>query len=122
MPSGSDLQDSVDRTREAFRRTSVDEQDVVLPPRIAPHADALPEDRGGDAVSELHPFFQGLLGALPEPGTDWPNAKRERWLETARNIFGLIYDEPPDLARPDWPAQPDQDREQAPPSFDQQSA
>jgi hypothetical protein len=39
----------------------------------------------------LHPFFRGLLETLPEPGADWPLAQREKWLETARNIFALIY-------------------------------
>ena len=39
----------------------------------------------------LHPFFQGLLDSLPAPGAEWPPAKREQWLETARNIFALLY-------------------------------
>lgn len=39
----------------------------------------------------LHPFVQGLLKTLPEPETDWPIAKRIKWLQAASNIFDLIY-------------------------------
>jgi len=42
----------------------------------------------------LHPFFRGLLETLPEPGSEWSRREREQWLETARNIFALIYQEP----------------------------
>ena len=95
MPSGSDLQDSVEKAREAFRRVSVDGDDH--PFRQAPvRVDEPAPDTRGDDVGQLHPFFQGLFEALPEPGTDWPIAKREQWLETARNIFGLMYVDPAD--------------------------
>jgi hypothetical protein len=39
----------------------------------------------------LHPFIQGLLDKLPEPETDWNIASRAKWLQTAANIFDLIY-------------------------------
>jgi hypothetical protein len=45
------------------------------------------------AARGLHPFLQGLLEIVPEPGLPWPLAKREQWLEAARNIFALIYDD-----------------------------
>src|SRR5512141_1228650 len=93
MPSGSDLQGSVDRTREAFRRASVDDaEERRLRPAVARDEAPLPETRGDD-VGTLHPFLQGLLDALPAPGTDWPAAKREQWLETARSIFALMYED-----------------------------
>lgn len=38
-----------------------------------------------------HPFIEGLLQALPEPEKDWPAAGRVKWLQTAANIFDLIY-------------------------------
>ena len=96
MPSGSDLQDSVDKTREAFRRVAVDGADE-RPARAAPVRDEPPPaDMRGHEMGQLHPFFQGLLEALPEPGADWPLAKREQWLETARNIFALMYVDAPD--------------------------
>jgi len=39
----------------------------------------------------LHPFIQGLLLKLPEPETEWELAQRVKWLQTAANIFDLIY-------------------------------
>jgi len=51
-------------------------------------------------LSDLHPFFRGLLEALPEPDTDWPLANREQWLETARNIFALLYHDPSGVREP----------------------
>src|SRR3972149_3102577 len=92
MPSDSDLQDSVERTRQAFRATS-EGRDVLRP-------------REGDGTADrrlpstLHPFFRGLLETLPDPGADWPRAQREQWLETARNIFALIYKDPGEERKP----------------------
>ena len=93
MPSDSGLQDSVDKSREALRRSIADEAGPAqhwaaeARPRSALHE--------RPAVSDLHPFFCGLLETLPEPGTDWPPANREQWLETARNIFALLYQDLP---------------------------
>jgi hypothetical protein len=39
----------------------------------------------------LHPFIQGLLQTLPEQGTKWKAIDRAKWLQTAANIFDLIY-------------------------------
>jgi len=39
----------------------------------------------------LHPFIQGLLLKLPEPETEWELSQRVKWLQTAANIFDLIY-------------------------------
>jgi hypothetical protein len=41
----------------------------------------------------LHPFIQGLLKTLPDPEgePEWPLALRVKWLQTAANIFDLIY-------------------------------
>jgi hypothetical protein len=52
-----------------------------------------PENGGGQEPpsSELHPFIQGLIHTLPEPEDDWPVAGRVKWLQTAANIFDLIY-------------------------------
>lgn len=43
---------------------------------------------GGD---ELHPFIQGLLRELPPAKTEWPIEKRAKWLQTAANMFDMIY-------------------------------
>ena len=110
MPSGSDLQGSVEKTREAFRRISADDVEERWPqPAAARDVPAAPPSgfgAGGDDVGQLHPFFQGLLEALPEPGADWPIAKREQWLETARNIFGLMYADPADATNAPSRSQP----------------
>ncbi len=39
----------------------------------------------------LHPFIQGLLDTLPEPQSEWAASDRAKWLQTAANIFDLIY-------------------------------
>jgi hypothetical protein len=84
MPGDSGLQDSVEKGREAFRRSMPDVPEIAPPARR-------PESRG---PSDLHPFFRGLLETLPEIGADWSIADRDQWLETARNIFALLYQEP----------------------------
>jgi hypothetical protein len=54
--------------------------------------------KGGGEPPDLHPFIQGLLKTLPNPETetgekkDWPLAQRVKWLQTAANIFDLIYE------------------------------
>ncbi|MDE2166187.1 MAG: hypothetical protein KGJ66_07605 [Alphaproteobacteria bacterium] len=42
-------------------------------------------------VSNFPPFIQGLLGSLPEPGTNWTVEGRAKWLQTAANCFDLMY-------------------------------
>lgn len=99
MPSDSGFQDSVDKSREALRRSIADGHDVAAPhwaaegrPESGPHERPLP--------AYLHPFFRGLLETLPEPGEDWPPTNREQWLETARNIFALLYHDPGEVREP----------------------
>jgi hypothetical protein len=49
--------------------------------------------RGGTYTSEkdLHPFIQGLLQSLPEPGTVWAIEGRAAWLKAAAHNFTLMY-------------------------------
>lgn len=42
-------------------------------------------------AANYHPFIEGLLKTLPDPETEWSIAGRVKWLQTASNIFGLIY-------------------------------
>jgi hypothetical protein len=92
------LQESVDKAREAFRAAR--EGRELLAPREPAGPAERPAPREADGIGEwrvpqaIHPFFRGLLDTLPEPGADWPRAQREQWLETARNIFALIYKDP----------------------------
>lgn len=46
---------------------------------------------GGGDTPDMHPFIRGLLDKLPPPNSDWPEASRAKWLQTAANIFDLIY-------------------------------
>jgi hypothetical protein len=46
---------------------------------------------GGGGGEEYHPFIQGLLKKLPTPDSDWPMDGRIKWLQTAANIFDLMY-------------------------------
>lgn len=48
---------------------------------------------GATATGTYHPFIEGLLKTLPAPDTNWPSEEREKWLTTAKSIFGLIYKE-----------------------------
>lgn len=44
---------------------------------------------GGDDT--LHPFIAGLLKTLPPAETEWKAEGRRKWLQTAANVFALIY-------------------------------
>ncbi|HEY4167763.1 MAG TPA: hypothetical protein VGM96_13345 [Reyranella sp.] len=48
---------------------------------------------GGGGIEGFHPFIQGLLKTLPDPDSDqeWNVEDRVKWLQTAANIFDLIY-------------------------------
>ena len=107
-----------DKARQAFQRSAEQagllaqgkdrliipaglQEQVTQPPDTEPLTDEakrrveeeqLKRDGGdGGLPPGLHPFIQGLLESLPAPGSEWPSQGREQWLETARNIFGLIY-------------------------------
>lgn len=43
-----------------------------------------------------HGLIEGLIVELPEPGSDWPLANRDLWLNAAKAIFDLLYEDPPD--------------------------
>jgi hypothetical protein len=55
----------------------------------------IPAGKGGSGadadMAALHPFVIGLLRNLPEPESDWPVKDRAKWLQTAANIFDLMY-------------------------------
>lgn len=46
---------------------------------------------GGGGNGQYHPFIQGLLQTLPEPGTLWTVEGRAAWLQAAAQNFTLIY-------------------------------
>lgn len=48
----------------------------------------------GGGNDEMNPFIRGLLDKLPPPETEWLITGRAKWLQTAANIFDLIYSMP----------------------------
>ena len=63
------------------------------PPQPDPH-EKPPGDGDGGGFSGgggFHPFVQGLLQTMPEPGTLWAIEGRAAWLEAAANVFKLMY-------------------------------
>jgi hypothetical protein len=69
----------------AFEREDEDEQDDE-PERTVHREKPAPAP-----ALDLHPFIQGLLKTLPEPGTNWSIEGRSKWLQAAANIFDLMY-------------------------------
>jgi len=70
------------------------------PPETKPiQPEAKTEERTGQGGGgyDLHPFILGLLQSLPQGGktaslgVKWPEAKRKVWLQTAENIFTMMY-------------------------------
>ncbi|HEY3777912.1 MAG TPA: hypothetical protein VGL35_07625 [Rhizomicrobium sp.] len=45
----------------------------------------------GGGGGRFHPFIEGLLATLPEPGTLWTIEGRAAWLQAAAQNFMLIY-------------------------------
>lgn len=106
-------QKQVDKARQAFQRSAdqagffgMGRDRLIMPslPRTPETKPLVPkgdqpekpphQGSGGDSGdSQLHPFIRGLLQALPPPGEAWPSEKRKTWLQTAENIFALIYEQ-----------------------------
>lgn len=49
---------------------------------------------GGGGGGDVDPIIRGLVDRLPPPDSKWPLADRVRWLQTAANAFGLVYQPP----------------------------
>lgn len=76
-------QPALENREEPFRRVRMSEEDD----------DAVVMDNRARLVAQstLHPFVQGLIDALPEPGTNWTVEGRAKWLQAAANNFDLMY-------------------------------
>jgi hypothetical protein len=46
---------------------------------------------GGGDMGDHDPLILGLFRKLPAPDEDWPAKDRLKWLQTAANIFELVY-------------------------------
>lgn len=62
---------------------------IKEPPAREDDAKQLGGNGGGGTY---HPFIEGLLQALPQPASKWSVHEQAKWLQTAANIFGLIYE------------------------------
>ena len=67
----------------------------IIPAEHPREDDAVERGTASTAISAaskaLHPFIQGLLDALPEPGTNWALEGRAMWLQAAAFNFNLMY-------------------------------
>jgi hypothetical protein len=45
----------------------------------------------GSHSNGTDPLIDGLFSKLPTPESEWPLAARQKWLQTAANIFDLMY-------------------------------
>jgi len=103
------------KARQAFTKSATEAgffafgSNRLVSPAIKPVAAAKPavappdpkRGGGGDEppsipTSNQHPFIEGLLNKLPKAETPWSLADRKKWLQTASNIFDLMYTTSPD--------------------------
>lgn len=99
-----------DKARQAFMRSAkhagffeIAPDRLTLPPSLTSHdvsESAKTEDtqalsssgnRSKVVSDDMHAFIRGLLEKLPDPESDWPLSGRVKWLQTAANIFDLMY-------------------------------
>jgi hypothetical protein len=100
-----------DKARQAFQRSATQagffaygNNRLVMPSfKASPEAekpkgtDEADPERGESGAKpppekkKQHPFIEGLLDKLPEPNKEWPLEARKKWLQTAANIFDLMY-------------------------------
>lgn len=98
-----------DKARQVFARAAkqagfldLSPDRLVIPPirnaGLAPieevaRPDPLPSTTASP-VKQFHPFVEGLLQKLPVPEAEWPLNERRKWLQTAANVFDLMYTVP----------------------------
>ena len=58
--------------------------------KVSPQPEATVPSR---TQSEAHPLLDGLFREIPKPGDEWSLTAQARWLQTAANVFGLLYPE-----------------------------
>lgn len=76
----------MERVTERYERNGhverVAEPEIAVPAKVASQA-----QRNG----KPHPLIEGLFDKLPEAETEWSIQGRHKWLQTAGNIFDLLY-------------------------------
>ena len=76
----------IDEKTKNFRMPKYVTHDEITEPKSVVHEILIKPSN-----NDLHPLIQGLLMKLPEPHAEWSTQQRMAWLETAKNIFGLLY-------------------------------
>jgi hypothetical protein len=88
----NDLDRHLERDRmDVSRRESVPERVVerAIPVVERPVSDGFGTVNGRPQQS--HALIEGLFSKLPQPETEWSLQSRQKWLQTAANIFDLMY-------------------------------
>jgi hypothetical protein len=97
-----------DKARQVFIRSAkqagffeIDQSRLTYPPNTGAAPAAQPPEKdakqngggtgSGGGNDTLHPFIKGLLDKLPTPESEWSIQARAKWLQTASNIFDLMY-------------------------------
>lgn len=81
-----------DRERgEVSRRENVPERVVERTVSVAERPAANGFGSGAGQPLQSHPLIEGLFSKLPQPETEWSLQSRQKWLQTAANIFDLMY-------------------------------
>ena len=101
-----------DKARQVFQRSATQSgyfaygtSRLVAPTMKATTEEEKPKNAEGGSEDEdkkenkpekkkRHPFIEGLLDKLPEEETEWTLEGRKKWLQTASNIFDLMYTAP----------------------------
>jgi hypothetical protein len=53
-----------------------------------------PTGGGSDGPPGVHPALVAMLRELPRAGTEWPSAKKDRFLTAFRSIIDVVYPDP----------------------------
>ena len=77
------------RNRLVMPAVAVKQESVAATPVEEEKSD--PKKGGGGGGFDHDPLIIGLFQKLPEPEADWPATARLKWLQTAANIFDLLY-------------------------------
>jgi hypothetical protein len=81
------------KTRLVMPAVAAREDAPPPPPPPDEHAnrDRRGSGNGDGGFGDHDPLILGLFQKLPEPDADWPAKDRLKWLQTAANIFDLVY-------------------------------
>jgi hypothetical protein len=83
-------QDRLDRNGREIERNP-DQRGERNADREPEHVQAKALQTSRKSTESADPLIQGLFSKLPEPSAEWPLPARQKWLQTAANIFDLMY-------------------------------